>query len=99
MIPYVATTFLSVGLSHFMVLDEQSFLTLLQTFGLIWTAFVLISALKTIHEYTFVKVFASLLFTVIGMAFVVFIIMLFISLAEQLISFVKSIYNEIQYRK
>lgn len=99
LIPYISTTFLSVILSHFMILDEQSFLTLLQTFGLIWTAFILISALKTIHEYTFVKVFASLLFTALGMAFVVFIIMLFISLAEQLISFIKSIYNEILYRQ
>ena len=99
LIPYVSTTFLSVLLSYFMVLDEQSFLTLLQLFGIIWTAFILISALKTIHEYTFTKVFTSLLFTVLGMAFVVFIIMLFISLVEQLISFIKSIYNEIMYRR
>lgn len=99
LIPYVFTTFLSVVLSHFMILDEQSFLSLLQIFGLIWTAFILFSALKTIHEYSFAKVLSSLVLTALGMAFVVFIIMLFISLVEQLISFIKSIYNEIMYRR
>ena len=82
-----------------MISDEKAFLVLLEVFGLIWMAIILVSVLRVIHEFTFTKVFVSLFFTALGMAFVVFLIMLFISLGEHLISFIKSIYNEIMYRR
>lgn len=97
--PYTVSVFISVALSHFTVIDEGAFLTIIEVFGLIWTAFVLISVLKEIHEYTYGKVFKSLIFTALGMAFVIFICMLFISLVEQLVSFIGSIFNEIMYRR
>jgi len=97
--PYTVSVFLSVFLSHFTVADEAAFLTIIEAFGLIWTLFVLVSVLKEIHEYTYGKVFKSLILTVLGMAFVIFICMLFISLIEQLISFIGSIFNELMYRR
>ncbi len=97
--PYTVSVFISVLLSHFTVADEAAFLTIIEAFGLIWTLFVLVSVLKEIHEYTYGKVFKSLILTVLGMAFVIFICMLFISLIEQLISFIGSIFNELMYRR
>lgn len=97
--PYIITVFLSVAASHFAVADEGAFLTIIEVVGLIWSLFLLISVLREIHEYTFGKVFKSLLITVAGMAFVLFIGMLFVSLIEQLISFITSLFNELMYRR
>lgn len=97
--PYVVAVLLSVLISHFAVADEGAFLTIIETLGLIWSLFLLVSVLREIHEYTFGKVFKSLILTVLGMAFVIFIGMLFVSLIEQLVSFVNSLFNELMYRR
>ena len=99
LIPYIISLFISVVCSQFLTMDEQSFLMIIELVSLIWTSLVLLSALKVIHEYSFTKVIFSLLLTVLGMAFVVFIIMLFISIAEQFVSFFKTIYSEIMFRR
>lgn len=99
LIPYIISLFLSVICSQFLTADEQTFLTLIELVGLIWTLFVLLSILRVIHEYSFVKVVFSLVLTILGMAFVVFILMLFVSIAEQFVSFFKTIYSEIMFRR
>ncbi|MBO5200613.1 MAG: YIP1 family protein [Clostridia bacterium] len=99
LLPYVISVIVSVALSHFTVTDEGAFLTIIEVVGLLWSVFLLVFVLREIHEYTFGKVFKSLFLTLCGMAFVIFIGMLFISLIEQLVSFVNSIFNELMYRR
>lgn len=99
LLPYVVSVFISVALSHFTVTDEGAFLTIIEIVGLLWSLFLLVFVLREIHEYTFGKVFKSLFLTVVGMAFVIFICMLFVSLIEQLVSFIGSLFNELMYRR
>ena len=80
-------------------MEERAFLMVIQAVGLLWSAWLLLSALKVIHDYSLTKTVMSLLLTVFGMLFVVFLAVLFFSLLQQVWSLVRSIYNELLYRR
>ena len=50
------------------------------------------------HGYSFGKNVATILFTIIAMAFIMFLAVLFSSLMTKIVSFVYSIAEEINYR-
>ena len=54
--------------------------------------------IKTIHEYSIGKMFATLFLTAAAAAIIIFICLLFFSLLQELGSFVYSIYREISLR-
>ena len=99
LIPTILCTGLSVAVSRMLIMEERAFLMVIQAVGLLWSAWLLLSALKVIHDYSLTKTVMSLLLTVFGMLFVVFLAGLFFSLLQQVWSFVRSIYNELLYRR
>lgn len=98
LIPYVVTIILNIGLSNVITLEESAFYLLVQTIGILYTAFLLFDAMRVIHEYSIGKTIICIILTALAMAFVIFLLFLFFALAQQLFSFVVSIYNEIMYR-
>ena len=99
LVPYIATTLLCVVLSHMLTLDESAFLTVIRVLGLLYSFFLLITALKVVHSYTFGKTLLCILITVLGMAFVLFLIVLFFGLIQQVILFFQTIYMELMFRR
>lgn len=98
LLPRTIFIFLNVILSHLLTRDESIFIDWLYGFGVIWSVFVLIVGLMVIHQYTFGKTILSIVATIIGMLFVLFIFILLFSLFNQLISFIQTIYKEIVFR-
>jgi hypothetical protein len=98
LIPYMIISFLYSVLSWYMVLTEVAFLQYLMTLGYIWSGVLLFSGLMAIHQYTISKTLASLFLTVLGTLIILFLCILIFSLAQQIIGFSISLYNEILFR-
>ena len=95
--PYTAALFIGTWLSNYMLLDEL-YATYVITLGLLWGVVILLIGTITCHELSFSKAIGFLLLTVVGMAVIVFIGVLFYTLLEQLISFLTTLYVEIVFR-
>lgn len=91
MIPYVL-------LSNIFVFDEASFLTTIESVAVIWIAFLLVTGTLEIHQYTMRKNILTVIFTIIGIAIMIFLGLLLFSLADQIISFVENLVEEITLR-
>ena len=59
---------------------------------------ILIVGMYYIHQFTFGGLLLNLLLTVIGVAIILFLLLLGYSLVQQIITFVVTIYNEIVFR-
>ena len=99
LVPYIAATLLCVILSQVMTLEESAFLTVIRILGLLYSVFLLITALKIVHSYSFGKTLLCILLTVLGMAFVLFLIVLFFGLLQQVFLFFQTIYMELMFRR
>jgi tetratricopeptide (TPR) repeat protein len=98
LIPYLTAIIINIGLSNVITQEESAFYMLVQAIGILYTAFLLFDAMRVIHEYSISKTIVCVILTVLAMAFVIFLLFLFFALAQQLFSFIASIYNEIMYR-
>ncbi|MCL2708105.1 MAG: YIP1 family protein [Defluviitaleaceae bacterium] len=94
LIPYVASIFINVLISRFIAADESVYMTMSTTIGLAWSVILLLSGLYSIHDYGFLKTIFSAILTVIAMAIMLFLLMLFLGLLQQVFSFCVSVYME-----
>jgi hypothetical protein len=96
--PYVWLGLLSTIISNYITVDEIVFFTILQSVGAGLLVYMLFFGLLGIHEYGLLKTFLMFLFTVVAIAVILFIILLFFSLIQQLYTFIKSVYDEFAMR-
>lgn len=82
-------------LSNFMLPSEGSFLGILTTIAIIYTAIMLIIGMLRIHDFTMFKFVGTSLLTVLMMAAIIFLIILIIMLLQQLGGFVMTIFIEL----
>lgn len=94
LIPYIIARFIRLIMSNFCTLDEQSFMSIVIAIGLLWSFVILLIGLSQIHEFTALGTVACFLFTVLGMALVIFLLLLVSSVVAQMIQFVKDIWSE-----
>ena len=62
--------------------------------GIIWSGILVYVGFMTIHEFSFKKTALSVIMTVLGIAIIIFLAVLFVGLIQQVISFVKAVYSE-----
>ena len=91
---YIPTTILT----NFLSLSEAEFVTLFVAIAYIWTGALIFFGSMTTHGYSMGRNIAITLFTIIGMVFILFIILLFTNLIQRMVSFVSEIIIEISYR-
>ena len=84
--------------THFLTLAEVSILNLLLTFSFIWVGLLIVFGSMVTHDYTFGKNLIMCVCTIVGMAFIMFVAVLFSGLANNIVSFVTAIVVEISYR-
>ena len=85
-------------ISNFLTKSEGGILTMLQSFAYIWMGLLLFFAMMVTHDYSAGKNVLACLGTIVGMAFIMFIGVLFSSLMAKIVSFIANIVNEISYR-
>lgn len=98
LIPFVAQSFITTLLSHFLIRDESVFIQIIQIIGTVWTVILLFSAIRSVHQYTFGKTVLAILLTIAAMLIMLFLLVLSMSLLQQVYIFLYTIYTEISYR-
>ncbi|MCM1131903.1 MAG: YIP1 family protein [Ruminococcus flavefaciens] len=98
LVPYIAQSFINTVLSHFLVKDEYVFMQAIEITGILWTAILLFSAIKAVHQYSFVRTAVSVVLTITAMFIMLFLLILFMSLVQQMYLFISTLYTEISYR-
>ena len=98
LIPYIAQIFINVLLSHILIQDEAVFMQAIRIIGVGWSVILLFSAIKSVHQYSFGKTVFAIILTIVAMLIMLFLLVLFMSLIQQVYIFISTIYTEISYR-
>ncbi len=86
-----------VIMSQVITADEGTFYYVLNVFSYIWTGFLVFFGTMVTHQYSFKKTVVTCLCTILGMAIIVFIGLLFFNVIQQMITFGVTIYREIRF--
>ena len=89
---------LTTLLSNIVTVEEIGLLTLALGVSLFWCGFLLFFGMQVIHDYTLFKNVLTTLASIVGMAFIMFIGVLFSSLLGKIVTFVTNIVIELSYR-
>ena len=84
--------------SYIVVASEIQVLNFLCGLAYAWTGFLVFFGSMVTHDYSFGKNVLICLFTLVGVVFIVFLALLFVSWINQIISFVVNIVLELTYR-
>ena len=95
LIPYTVSLYLYTLLSNVMLQDESAFLIIIQWAGILFSLFVLMAALMTIHDYTLRQVILSTLSSLAFILIVLFLAVIIFSLFQQAYGFFKDVFNEL----
>lgn len=85
-------------LSNVLTLPEGTILNLLITLFYAWSVFLIVIGCLVIHDYPLGKSVLVIILTVIGMAVILFIALLFGNVIQKMLSFIVGMYNEISFR-
>ncbi len=92
--PYVWITLPNIVFSNFITLDEVGFYQAFSMIAIVLTGFMIFFGLLVIHEYGLLKTIVTLIFTVLAMGVIIFIVFLFLTIFQQIYSFLYSVYRE-----
>ena len=84
--------------SNFLTANEGGLISMLSSFAYIWLGILLVLAMQVTHDYSVGKNLLTCVATIVGMAFLMFLGILFSSLMAKIVSFVTNIIEEISYR-
>ena len=88
----------SVILSNMLAQNEGQLITLLVSMAFFWMGLLIFFGMMVTHDYSLLKNVTTSLGTIVGMAFVIFVSVLFSTLVAQMVSFISSIIVELTYR-
>ncbi len=81
-----------------LLLNELSLATMFITIGFVWTGLLIFVGSMITHDYSIAKNLLMCISSLVGMAFIMFIGVLFSSLFTRIVSFVSNIIIELSYR-
>lgn len=85
-------------LSHTLSLPEASFYQMFLAAGLLWSGFLLFIGTLVTHQYTVARTILIILVTLLGMCIIVYIMLLFLNLIQQIIGFAVTFWREFSLR-
>ena len=89
---------LSTILSNVLTTSEGSIVSLLVSIAYVWVALLLFFGMLVTHDYSLGKNFLITIFTIVAMAVIMFVAILFSSLVIKMVTFVMSIITEVGNR-
>ena len=98
LVPYLISGIAVIAASNVLLMNESGFITLLRCIGTGWSVILMISAIKTVNQYSLPRTIAVMILTVAAMALILFLALLLIVLFQQVFVFVYSVITEIIYR-
>jgi sugar lactone lactonase YvrE len=97
----VPISFIVVGCTlatHIITREELQIINMIYTVMFVWVGMLLFFGVMVVHDYSLGKNVATVIGSVVGIAFIMFVAVLFSSLLMRMVSFINSIYVEISYR-
>ncbi len=94
LVPLIIVMLINVIASNGLSASEGALMNIALVVGILWTFLLLMCGLSAIHEYNMTQTFFSTIATVVGMAVIVFLMIMFFSLMQQTVSFFQSIITE-----
>ena len=88
----------SVIFSNILAENEGQLITLLVGIAFAWAGLLIFFGMMVTHDYSLGKNILTSVGTIVGMAFIIFVAVLFSSLVARMVSFVSSIVVELTYR-
>lgn len=98
LVPYIICQIVYIAASNMLTRQEGTFLTFIMYIGIVWSVVLMISAIKTVHQYTLPKTLLAMIFTLVAMLIIILVVVLLISLFQQVFTFGYTIYTELMYR-
>ncbi len=98
MLPIPMMMIPATAISNVLLFEEGSIITLLNGIGFVWAGFLIFFAMSVIHDYGLGKNVITCIGTIVGMAIIIFLGVLFSGLVAKIVSFVYNIYVELSYR-
>ncbi|MBR3895367.1 MAG: YIP1 family protein [Clostridia bacterium] len=98
LLPVIILTIPMTFFSNFVTTTEVGIISTIGTFSFIWLGLLIFFGTMVTHDYSMGKNVITVLGTVIAMACIVFIVLLFSMLLTKLVSLVTNIITELQYR-
>ena len=96
--PVIPFVIVSTILTNVLTVDEGSIVTMLTTIGVVWMAYLLFFGTLVTHDYSLNKNVITILGTVVAMAVIMFVAILFSSLVVKMAMFVFTLISEIGNR-
>lgn len=96
--PSVFLRIANLFLSNYFTMDEAFFYHAITTLGFILTITMIFMGIRSIHEYSVMRVISTVLLTIVSMLVIVFIGLLAIGLAQQIAVFITTIIKELTLR-
>lgn len=96
--PLLILGYPAVILSNFLTMEEMAFYSLIFNIGVVGTGFMLFMGILNIHHYGLFKTILAFIATAVSMLVMIFVGLLFFDLIQQIISFISSVYEEINLR-
>ena len=88
----------STLLSNVLVANEKGIISMLVTIAYLWCGLLLFIGMMSIHGYSVGKNILIIIFTILGMAAIMFLAILFSTLMVKIVSLISNIWIEISYR-
>lgn len=98
LVPFILIGFPTILLSNVITIEEVGLYNLIAIIGAIGTGWMLFMGILNIHEYGLFKTILAFFATIISMAVMIFVALLFFDLIQQLITFIKMIFEELSLR-
>jgi hypothetical protein len=98
LLPLVLLTVPATLLTHVLSSAESGIITLLNTFAFIWVGLLLFFGIMVTQDYSFMKNILTVIVTIAGMAFIMFLIILFTTLVSDIVGLIRNIITEMSYR-
>lgn len=98
LVPLIVVQIIKIPLSNSLQLEEASFYTMIEYIGWIWFALLLLVGNITTHQYTLSKTLLITVCTIAGMCIIIYILLLFFNMFQQMLGFVLTLMQEINLR-
>lgn len=98
LVPCVLTYIPATIVSQFVAENEVAFYNMIISIGVAYAVILALMGIMTVHNYTLGKTLITVFLTFVAMLIIIFLIMLFYSLIQQLVMFISSIYTELIFR-
>lgn len=85
-------------LTHIFSLDEAQIVSMISVIMFAWVGMLIFFGSQVTHDFSLTKNLIMSASTIIGMAFIMFVGLLFSSLVQKIVGFVSSIITELSYR-